>query len=88
MVSILAVPHCLSDCASPNDVKLRVLAGVYLFFIFFGLGMLLMLGFVAAVNLVIAGYVPKLLLVYRAHGIPLSKIVSNLSARRRVGVRV
>ena len=56
--------------------------GVYLFFIFFGLGMLLLMVLVTLVKLFVTGYVPKILLVAEAHGVPLSSIVFNVGSRR------
>jgi len=56
--------------------------GVYIFFIFFGLGMLLFTLIISTVNLILAGYVPKILLVASAHGVPLSAIVRKVTSRR------
>ena len=56
--------------------------GVYLFFIFFGLSMLLVLLIVACTNLYVTGNLPKVLLVAQAHSVPLSTIVQRVSARK------
>eukprot|EP00966_Prymnesium_polylepis_P029703 690104-Prymnesium_polylepis.1 len=56
--------------------------GIYLFFIFFGLSVLLLQLMIGAVRLYLAGHVPTIILVAKAHSVPLSTIVARISARR------
>ena len=44
--------------------------------------MLLLTLIISSVNFVLAGYVPKILLVASAHGIPLSTIMRKVTSRR------
>jgi len=57
-------------------------SGIYQFFILFGLTMLIFQIFSAVVKLWIEGRLPKILLVARAHSVPLSTIVSRVLLRR------
>mmetsp|Transcript_86037 Transcript_86037/g.257812 ORF Transcript_86037/g.257812 Transcript_86037/m.257812 type:complete len:1403 (-) Transcript_86037:178-4386(-) len=56
--------------------------GVYLYFIFFALGMLLLLIILAVVNLYVTGRMPMILLVARAHGVSLPTIIKRVASRR------
>jgi len=56
--------------------------GVYLFFIFFGLSMLLLLLVVSVINLYVTGRVPKLLLVARAHAVSPATILKRMLGLR------
>lgn len=51
--------------------------GLYLFFVFFGLGMLVLQLIIGAIHLYWMGYVPKLLLVAKAHGVSPMVIVQS-----------
>jgi hypothetical protein len=66
----------------PRFHTLPAVAGLYVFFVFFGLGMVLFLLIVSALKLYLTGNAPTLLLVAQAHGVPLSTIISRVSARR------
>ena len=67
----------------PTDPAWLVLCtGVYLFFVFFGLSMMLLQLVVGAVKLYITGRVPKLLLVAQSHSIPPSTLVQKVAIRR------
>jgi hypothetical protein len=55
---------------------------VYRFFIGFGLGMVLLLVLAIPLQLYFAGNVPRLLLVARAHSVPLSLVVRRVLTRR------
>ena len=67
--------HCCLLCCV-------IVAGIYLFFVFFGLVMLLLLLITGSVRLWVEGYVPKIVLVARAHSMPLSSIFLRVLARR------
>ena len=56
--------------------------GVYLFFIFFGLSMLLVQLMIVTAKLYTVGYVPKILLVARAHSVSPRTILYNVMARK------
>ena len=56
--------------------------GVYLFFVFFALGMLLILLVIGAARLFYAGYVPKVVLVATSHSIGVSQIAKKILRRR------
>lgn len=56
--------------------------GVYLFFVFFALAIILMQLVIGLCNLWYAGHVPKLILVARSHTISPWKIFRRLLARR------
>jgi hypothetical protein len=58
-------------------------SGVYLFFVVFGLSMVLLLLIIAAVKVCVTGRLPKLLLVARAHGVSPWTIVQKVLARRQ-----
>ena len=62
--------------------KQLVSAGVYLFFIFFGLSMMLLQLVIGAVNLYLTGRVPKILLVAKAHGLSPWHIIKKVASRR------
>jgi hypothetical protein len=47
--------------------------------------MILLQMLIAAFNLYVTGQVPKILLVYQAHGVPPSHIFQRVYARRHVG---
>jgi len=57
-------------------------SGVYLFFVFFGLGMLFLQLLIMASNLWVAGYVPKILLVAQSHSVPPSQVIRKVLSRR------
>eukprot|EP00966_Prymnesium_polylepis_P332020 7387556-Prymnesium_polylepis.3 len=56
--------------------------GVYLFFVFFGLAMLVVQLFIGAAQLYVAGNAPTLILAARAHGSSPTEIVKKVVARR------
>ena len=58
-------------------------AGIFLFFLIFGLSMLLLLLIIAAARLWVAGRVPKIVLVARAHSVSPWTIIQKVIARRR-----
>ena len=70
------------DCVYPFGTFSRSCTGVYLFFIFFGLSMLLLLIVTAGLRLYWAGRVPKILLVAVAHSVPPSTIIRRVISRR------
>jgi hypothetical protein len=58
-------------------------AGVYLFFIFFGLGLLLLQLVIGAATLWVTGTVPKIFLVAKAHSVSPLTVFCRLFERRR-----
>ena len=58
------------------------MSGVYLFFVFFGLSMLLLQIIIGLIKLWFTGYVPKLLLVARSHSVSPSNIIKTLVTRK------
>jgi hypothetical protein len=64
-----------------------LVAGVYLFFIFFGLGMLSFLPLVYGVKMYVTGQVPTAVLVARAHSVSPWSIFQTVINRRRVPFR-
>ena len=77
-----ACPHMRDQMLSEGVHPLRN-SGVYLFFIFFAIAMLLLLLVIYIANLYVAGRVPKFLLAARAHGVPPWTILRNVLARRQ-----
>ena len=59
-------------------------SGLYLFFVFFGLSMVLLQFVIAVVRLYVAGYVPKILLVARAHSVSPWTITKRVMIRRQL----
>ena len=59
------------------------LSGVFVFFIVYALGLLLVLLVIAIMRLYYAGYVPKVLLIANAHSVPVSKIIQRVVSRRQ-----
>jgi hypothetical protein len=57
-------------------------SGVYLFFIAFALGMLVLLLVGGLVRVYFEGNLPKLFLIAQAHSVPVSKIFFRVAARR------
>ena len=57
-------------------------AGVFLFFIVFSFGMLLLLFIIGPVRLYYAHFVPKIVLVGQAHAVPLRTIFARVAARK------
>ena len=58
--------------------------GIYMFFVFFALAILIVQSFVAAMRLWVAGYVPKIFLVASAHAVSPSAIIQRVLLRRQV----
>eukprot|EP00966_Prymnesium_polylepis_P328538 7384345-Prymnesium_polylepis.1 len=56
-------------------------SGIYLFFVFFGLTMLLLQLCIGIVNVWLTGHLPKIVLVARAHGVSPWRIFQNMLAR-------
>jgi|EP00966_Prymnesium_polylepis_P099570 hypothetical protein len=56
--------------------------GVYTFFLFFALALLLFLLATTIVRLYYAGYVPKIFLVATAHSLPAHKVLERVLTRR------
>eukprot|EP00966_Prymnesium_polylepis_P219257 5072914-Prymnesium_polylepis.1 len=80
---VLVIKTCQYDAEICSSYGFGTNAnGVYLFFIFFGLSMLLVLLVVAVINLVLLGYVPKIILVGRAHGVSPSTVFMKVVSRR------
>jgi hypothetical protein len=75
-LSLLSLPDCVWEM--PRCVHV----GVYLFFVFFALGMLVILLVVGATRLFYAGYVPKVVLVATSHSIGVSQIAKKILRRR------
>ena len=72
-----------SKHASPIRASVGLaLSGLYLFFIFFALTMLLLQLVIAVIKLWITGHGPKFLLVAQAHAVPISTILQRLCARK------
>lgn len=68
------------DCALiPTRVSLN--AGVYLFFLFFALAMLLLQLLILLTNLYITGRVPRILLIARSHSVSPMTILRRATAR-------
>ena len=57
-------------------------SGVYLFFIAFAMGMLVLLLVGGLVRIYFEGHLPKLFLIARAHSVPVSKVFLRVAARR------
>ena len=57
-------------------------AGIYIFFIFFGIGMVGFMLVVGGTKLWMEGYLPQVLLVARAHSVPVSTILWRVWSRR------
>ena len=57
---------------------------LFLFFLFFGMAMVALLFFIALVKLYITNYLPKFLLVARAHAVSPSKLLGRVITRRHV----
>eukprot|EP00966_Prymnesium_polylepis_P218167 5049362-Prymnesium_polylepis.1 len=61
--------------------------GLYLFFLFFGISMLSLQLLIAVLNLWLSGYVPRIFLLARAHGMSPWHIFRTISDRRIREVR-
>lgn len=57
-------------------------AGIYVFFVFFGIGMVSFMLLVGCGKLWMEGYLPQVLLVARAHSVPMSTILWRVWCRR------
>lgn len=75
-------PNALRGSACATVSLSSADAGLFLFFIFFGLSMLLMQFIAGFSRLYAEGYVPKFLLLARAHSLPLSLLVRRVLWRR------
>lgn len=62
-----------------------VSVGVYLFFLFFGLAMVLLQLLFAAARLYAAGYIPRIILVAATHSVSPTTVIQNVIARRHAG---
>jgi len=62
-------------------------SGVYLFFIFFSLGMLLLLLLIGIARLYYAGYVPKVIRLASTHSLSVGQIAKRVARRRTREIR-
>ena len=75
--------RCISVAASARAIICNclehdtLLSGIYMFFVAFGLGMLALQLIIGASNLWLAGRVPKILLIAKAHSMAPSTIVKK-----------
>ena len=56
--------------------------GIYLFFIFFGLSMVVALLIIAGIKVYLTGQLPTVILVARSHGVSPWSIIHKVAARR------
>ena len=56
--------------------------GVYVFFVFFALGLVFAVGTLAVAKLYITGNAPKMLMLAQAHSVPMTTIVLRVAIRK------
>ena len=71
---MLVLKSCSASEELCDDFGLRE-EDLFTFFVFFGLGLLLLLSSVSLLQLYLAEHAPKVIQIARAHGIPPSTIV-------------
>jgi len=87
-VCVLLIKACETSAAVCSTLGFGDEAsGVYQFFVFFGISMLLVHLSLGVGKLWITGYVPKILLVAKAHSVPPQTIFLRVCARRLLNLR-